>query len=168
MSACWPRSMIYPSSPWTGCAAAATPSTGKKSSAPHTRPGPPSDTIRHPSPPAAAEGSKTSMSVDLEEFGDPLLWRALMSENTTALPVVVVGAGPIGLAAAAHLIGRGLEPLVVEAGPSAGTAVREWAHVRLFSPWAPGVDPAAQKRLAPTGWVKPDGGAEPSGASGSS
>ena len=106
------------------------------------------------------------MSVDLEEFGDPLLWRALMSENTTALPVVVVGAGPIGLAAAAHLIGRGLEPLVVEAGPSAGTAVREWSHVRLFSPWAQVVDPAAEKLLAPTGWVKPDGDAYPSGAGG--
>ena len=55
---------------------------------------------------------------------------------TDQLPVVIVGAGPIGLAAAAHLIERGLEPLVLEAGPSAGTEVRAWAHVRLFSPWA--------------------------------
>ncbi|WP_371493802.1 NAD(P)-binding domain-containing protein [Kitasatospora sp. NBC_00374] len=88
-----------------------------------------------------------------------------MSENTTAqfLPIVVVGAGPIGLAAAAHLIEQGLEPLVLEAGPTAGTAVREWSHVRLFSPWAEVVDPAAEKLLAPTGWIRPDGTAYPSG-----
>ncbi|MGW3507070.1 NAD(P)-binding domain-containing protein [Streptomyces sp. NPDC000994] len=88
-----------------------------------------------------------------------------MSAPTSAgpLPVVVIGAGPIGLAAAAHLIERGIEPLVLEAGPNAGTGVREWSHVRLFSPWAEVVDPAAEKLLAPTGWVRPDGAAYPSG-----
>nr|WP_237519292.1 FAD-dependent oxidoreductase [Streptomyces sp. HUCO-GS316] len=79
------------------------------------------------------------------------------------MPVVVIGAGPIGLAAAAHLVERGIEPLVLEAGPSAGTAVRDWAHVRLFSPWAEVTDPAAEKLLAPTGWVRPDGAAYPTG-----
>ncbi len=83
--------------------------------------------------------------------------------TTGQLPVVVVGAGPIGLAAAAHLVERGLEPLVLEAGPSAGTAVRDWAHVRLFSPWAEVTDPAAEKLLAPTGWVRPDGATCPTG-----
>ena len=53
--------------------------------------------------------------------------------NESELPVVVIGAGPAGLAAAAHLIDRGLVPLVLESGPSAGTSVREWHHVRLFS-----------------------------------
>jgi hypothetical protein len=76
---------------------------------------------------------------------------------------VVIGAGPIGLAAAAHLIERDLEPLVLEAGPSAGTAVRAWAHVRLFSPWSEVTDPAAEKLLAPTGWARPDGTAYPTG-----
>ncbi|WP_411150657.1 NAD(P)-binding domain-containing protein [Streptomyces sp. A30] len=83
--------------------------------------------------------------------------------TTDQLPVVVVGAGPIGLAAAARLVERGLEPLVLEAGPSAGTAVRAWSHVRLFSPWAEVTDPAAEKLLAPTGWVRPDGAAYPTG-----
>ncbi|MFI2457420.1 FAD-dependent oxidoreductase [Streptomyces sp. NPDC019539] len=86
-----------------------------------------------------------------------------MNAPTAALPVVVIGAGPIGLAAAAHLVERGLEPLVLEAGTSAGSAVREWGHVRLFSTWAEVVDPAAEKLLAPTGWVKPDGSTYPTG-----
>ncbi|MET9829469.1 FAD-dependent oxidoreductase [Streptomyces sp. NPDC006385] len=83
--------------------------------------------------------------------------------TTDQLPVVVIGAGPVGLAAAAHLVERGIEPLVLESGPSAGTAVREWAHVRLFSPWAEVTAPAAEKLLAPTGWVRPDGAAYPTG-----
>ncbi|MGO1025720.1 NAD(P)-binding domain-containing protein [Streptomyces rubiginosohelvolus] len=82
---------------------------------------------------------------------------------TTELPVVVIGAGPAGLAAAAHLLDQGIEPLVLEAGQKAGAAVREWAHVRLFSTWGEVVDPAAEKLLAPTGWTRPDPDSYPSG-----
>ncbi|MFD9457563.1 NAD(P)-binding domain-containing protein [Streptomyces sp. NPDC059985] len=81
----------------------------------------------------------------------------------TELPVVVIGAGPIGLAAAAHLVDQGIEPLVLEAGPVVGSAVRDWSHVRLFSTWGEVVDPAAEKLLAPTGWVKPDEATYPTG-----
>jgi thioredoxin reductase len=80
------------------------------------------------------------------------------------LPVVVIGAGPSGLAAAAHLLDRGLEPVVLEAGPSAGTSVRQWHHVRLFSRWDELVDTAAEKLLAPTGWSSPDPDRYPTGA----
>ncbi|MGW0600255.1 FAD-dependent oxidoreductase [Streptomyces sp. NPDC002776] len=79
------------------------------------------------------------------------------------LPVVVIGAGPTGLAAAAHLVERGIEPLVLEAGPAAAAAVREWRHVRLFSTWGELTDPAAEKLLAPTGWSKPDASDYPTG-----
>ncbi|MEV7205346.1 MULTISPECIES: NAD(P)-binding domain-containing protein [unclassified Streptomyces] len=83
--------------------------------------------------------------------------------STQQLPVVVIGAGPTGLAAAAHLVERGIEPLVLEAGPAAAFAVREWSHVRLFSTWGEVVDPAAEKLLAPTGWTRPDPATYPSG-----
>jgi MFS family permease len=49
--------------------------------------------------------------------------------------VVVTGAGPLGLAAAVHLLDRGLEPLVLEAGPEVGDNIAQWRRVRLFSPW---------------------------------
>ncbi|MEU1263331.1 NAD(P)-binding domain-containing protein [Streptomyces cellulosae] len=82
---------------------------------------------------------------------------------STELPVVVIGAGPIGLAAAAHLLDEGIQPLVLETGHTAGAAVREWSHVRLFSTWGEVVDPTAEKLLAPTGWTKPDPSTYPSG-----
>ena len=62
----------------------------------------------------------------------------------------------MGLAAAAHLVGRGLEPLVLEAGDAVGAGVREWAHVRVFRPWGFNVDPAAQELLEAAGWRAPD------------
>ena len=63
------------------------------------------------------------------------------------LPVVVIGAGPQGLAAAAHLLERGLEPLVLESGATAAPAVAEWGHVRLFSAWPELVDAASVRLL---------------------
>ncbi len=72
------------------------------------------------------------------------------------LPVAVIGAGPSGLAAAAHLLARGEEPVVFEAGASVGAAIREWGHVRLFSPWRYLVDRQATALLEPTGWEMPD------------
>ena len=78
-------------------------------------------------------------------------------------PVVVIGAGPQGLAAAAHLLERGLEPLVLESGTTAASAVAEWGHVRLFSPWTELTDAASRRLLEPTGWSAPTQG-YPTGA----
>jgi thioredoxin reductase len=85
-----------------------------------------------------------------------------MSEDS-GLPVVVIGAGPQGLAAGAHLLERGLEPLVLEAGDGPASAVSEWGHVRLFSAWPELVDEAAARLLAPSGWIAPQAG-YPTGA----
>ncbi|BBX68310.1 NAD(P)-binding domain-containing protein [Mycolicibacterium psychrotolerans] len=74
------------------------------------------------------------------------------------LPVVVIGAGPQGLAAAAHMLERGLTPLVLETGGGPGTTVAQWSHVRTFSPWPELVDAAAGRILLPTGWAAPESG----------
>lgn len=79
-----------------------------------------------------------------------------MSAALAELPVVVIGAGPVGLAAAVHLKEQGLTPLVLEAGASAGAAVRAWGHTQLFSPWRYNIDEAARRLLEPTGWTAPD------------
>lgn len=73
----------------------------------------------------------------------------------TDLPVVVVGAGPVGLAAAAELRERDVDVVVFERGSHAGAAVAQWNHVRLFSRWAELIAPAARRLLAATAWTAP-------------
>lgn len=82
---------------------------------------------------------------------------------TSSLPVVVIGAGPVGLAAAAELAERGLPFIVIEKGPAAASAVGQWNHVRLFSPWSFNVSAAAERMLATTGWRRPPGHVHPTG-----
>jgi hypothetical protein len=82
----------------------------------------------------------------------------------SGLPVVVIGGGPVGLAAAAHLLDRGLEPLVLEAGPQVGANIAQWRHVRLFSPWCLALDPVSARLLDQAGWTGPDPDALPTGA----
>lgn len=72
------------------------------------------------------------------------------------LPIVVIGAGPVGLAAAAHLTSRGMRYLVLEASDSVAACFRSTAHVRLFSPWKMNIDVTAARLLEPTGWRAPD------------
>jgi thioredoxin reductase len=79
-------------------------------------------------------------------------------------PVVVIGAGPVGLAAAAHLLDRGLEPLILEAGPQVGANIAQWRHVRLFSPWCLTLDPVSLHLLDQAGWTGPDPDALPTGS----
>jgi thioredoxin reductase len=84
-----------------------------------------------------------------------------MSEAKT---VAIIGAGPVGLAAAAHVLERGLLPVVLEAGADIGHAVRQWGHVQLFSPWEYNIDRAAARLLATTGWNSPAPDQYPTGA----
>ena len=79
------------------------------------------------------------------------------------LPVAVIGAGPIGLAAAAHLVERGLPVMVFERGQTVGANVRDWAHVRIFTTWEQSVDTASRRLLESTGWSLPDRDALPTG-----
>ena len=79
-------------------------------------------------------------------------------------PVIIIGAGPIGLAAAANAVERDLDFVVLEAGRDAGAAISEWAHVRLFSAWRELIDPAARRLLEATGtWTAPEADAYPTG-----
>ncbi len=73
------------------------------------------------------------------------------------LPVAVIGSGPIGLAAAANLVDRDLEPLIFEAGPRIAAGVRDWGHVRLFTPWSYLMDPVGRRLLEASGaWRTPN------------
>lgn len=83
------------------------------------------------------------------------------AKGIDALPVAVLGAGPVGLAAAAKLIERGLPFFILEAGDRAGANLLDYGHVRLFSPWQYNIDPAMARLLEPTGWSAPDPAALP-------
>ncbi len=78
------------------------------------------------------------------------------SEALAALPVAIIGAGPVGLAAAAHLSERGIPFELFERGASVAAAMTEWGHVRLFSSWQLIVDAASRRLLADAGWMSPD------------
>jgi thioredoxin reductase len=78
--------------------------------------------------------------------------------------VAIFGAGPVGLAAAAHVLERGMVPLILEQGDAIGHAVRAWGHVPMFSNWRYNIDRAALRRLEGTGWQEPDPESHPTGA----
>ncbi|PEZ77669.1 FAD-dependent oxidoreductase [Bacillus sp. AFS017274] len=83
-------------------------------------------------------------------------------DNST-LPVAIIGGGPVGLAAAAHLLKKGEKFIVFEAGDSVGSSMFEWGHVRMFSPWQYNIDKAAKELLENAGWASPDEEALPTG-----
>src|SRR5829696_6123489 len=82
--------------------------------------------------------------------------RPLAPRPLADLPVAVIGAGPVGLAAAAHLLARGLEPVILEPGATVGAALRDWGHVPMFSPWRFNLDRVAAALLERHGWTLPD------------
>ncbi|ULM98105.1 NAD(P)-binding domain-containing protein [Peribacillus frigoritolerans] len=83
--------------------------------------------------------------------------------DKNALPVAIIGGGPVGLAAAAHLLKKGEKFIVLEAGDSVGSSMLEWGHVRMFSPWQYNIDKAAKELLENAGWTSPDEEALPTG-----
>ncbi len=79
------------------------------------------------------------------------------------LPVAIIGGGPVGLAAAAHLLKKGEKFIVLEAGDSVGSSMLEWGHVRMFSPWQYNIDQTAKELLEKSGWISPNQEALPTG-----
>ena len=82
----------------------------------------------------------------------------------TDLPVAIIGGGPVGLAAAAHLLERGERPVLFEAGSAVGANVLNWGHVRMFSPWEFNIDDASARLLEGSGWEMPPFDELPTGA----
>lgn len=89
--------------------------------------------------------------------------KSVIGESINNLPIVVIGAGPVGLAAAAHLADRGQKFILLESGPRVGSHVIEWGHVQLFSPWQYNVDKVAKKLLEKSGWNSPSADKLPTG-----
>ncbi|MGW3353392.1 FAD-dependent oxidoreductase [Nonomuraea rubra] len=102
-----------------------------------------------------------TVAVEIEQFAAP---QQAASGQPGNLPVVVIGAGPVGLAAAAHLAERGIDFRVLEAGDRVAASVAQWGHVRVFSPWKYNIDAAARRLLEADGWSAPDPDWLPTGA----
>lgn len=93
----------------------------------------------------ACPADATFMVLPLVEIANP----------ASALPVAVLGAGPVGLAAAARLLERGIETIILETGSTVGASLLAYGHVRLFSPWQYDVDHAMATMLGTVGWQAP-------------
>jgi thioredoxin reductase len=93
-----------------------------------------------------------------------LITPTVRNSRLDGLPVAIIGAGPIGLAAAANLVERGIDFVVYESGADAGASIQKWAHIRFFSPWRHLVDPASRRLLEVTGWTAPEEKSLPTGA----
>ncbi|MFJ7471948.1 NAD(P)-binding domain-containing protein [Peribacillus frigoritolerans] len=83
--------------------------------------------------------------------------------DNRGLPVAIIGGGPVGLAAAAHLLKKREKFIVLEAGDSVGSSVLEWGHVRMFSPWQYNIDQTAKELLEKSGWTSPNQETLPTG-----
>lgn len=85
------------------------------------------------------------------------------AQSLNSLPIAIIGGGLVGLAAAAHLVARNLPVKLYEAGPSVGANMRDWGHVRVFTPWRYCVDAASTTLLERRGWRLPPANDFPTG-----
>ncbi|QCR32306.1 NAD(P)-binding domain-containing protein [Lysinibacillus sp. SGAir0095] len=103
--------------------------------------------------------SKCGKSIDIVSCcGTPNVEVQYVSDNyevSNQMPVAIIGGGPVGLAAAAHLADRKQDFILLESGSSVGSNIIEWGHVRLFSPWQYNIDKVAKNLLKAVGWIEP-------------
>lgn len=78
--------------------------------------------------------------------------------------LAVIGAGPIGVEAAARAAREGFDVTVYEAGSAVGEHVRAWSHVQLFSPWEFNRSRWGVRRLPEVGVELADDETYPTGA----
>jgi len=78
-----------------------------------------------------------------------------VNSSNKNLPIVIIGAGPIGLAAAAHLVEQNQSFILLESGNEIAHNIRTWGHVTLFSPWRYNINKAAKSLLEGSDWVVP-------------
>ncbi|MFF6016065.1 NAD(P)-binding domain-containing protein [Lysinibacillus fusiformis] len=79
-----------------------------------------------------------------------------VQKNIKNLPIAIIGAGPIGLAAAAHLVEHKQAFILLEAGHEVAHNIRTWGHVTLFSPWRYNINKAAKAILDASDWEEPN------------
>ncbi len=77
--------------------------------------------------------------------------------------IAIIGAGPIGLEAALAALERGFAAQLFERGRAAG-AVRQWGHVRMFSPFGMNATSRGLTRLQSSGVPLPEADALLTGA----
>ena len=78
--------------------------------------------------------------------------------------IAILGAGPTGLEAALAALEAGYPFTVYEASPSAAGHIRDWGHVRLFTPWSLNVSPRMARALEQAGSQVPEGDGCPTGS----
>ncbi len=89
--------------------------------------------------------------------------QASSNQDNLHLPVAVIGAGPVGLAAAAHLASYEQPFILLESGSQVGENILTWGHVQVFSPWKYNMDKSALKLLKKQDWNEPDQDELPTG-----
>ena len=83
--------------------------------------------------------------------------------NLNSLPIAIIGAGPIGLSAAAHLHKQGQSFIVFEAGAQIADSVKTWEHVPMFTPWKYNLDSTCTEILSGYDWKHPEADEIPTG-----
>ena len=78
--------------------------------------------------------------------------------------LAILGSGPTGLEAALAAVEHGFPFTLYEAEAAVAGHVREWGHVRLFTPWDLDVSPRMRRALEAVGHPVPEGPTCPTGA----